>query len=86
MLFSNDVLASLAFIMYRREKLGLLQLRRGPNVVDPFGILKVLCLLKHVFKEIIVPTQSDKVVFFGAAYKFCLGAYCVGLVPFNEGG
>ena len=61
-----SVLASLAFIMYGERKVwGLLQLRRGPNVVGPFGILQSFAdLLKHVFKEIIVPTQSDKVVFF----------------------
>ena len=35
------VLASLAFIMYGERKVwGLLQLRRGPNVVGPFGILQ----------------------------------------------
>ncbi len=60
------VLASLAFIMYGERKVwGLLQLRRGPNVVGPFGVLQSFAdLLKHVFKEIIVPTESDKVVFF----------------------
>ena len=60
------VLASLAFIMYGERKVwGLLQLRRGPNVVGPFGILQSFAdLLKHVFKEIIVPTESDKVIFF----------------------
>ncbi len=47
------VLTSLAFIMYGERKVwGLLQLRRGPNVVGPFGVLQSFAdLLKHVFKE-----------------------------------
>ena len=82
------VLASLAFIMYGERKVwGLLQLRRGPNVVGPFGILQSFAdLLKHVFKEIIVPTQSDKVVFFLAPLiSFVLALIAWVVVPFNEG-
>ncbi len=83
-----SVLASLAFIMYGERKVwGLLQLRRGPNVVGPFGILQSFAdLLKHVFKEIIVPTQSDKVVFFLAPLiSFVLALIAWVVVPFNEG-
>ena len=54
------VLTSLAFIMYGERKVwGLLQLRRGPNVVGPFGILQSFAdLLKHVFKEIIAVSYT----------------------------
>ena len=82
------VLASLAFIMYGERKVwGLLQLRRGPNVVGPFGILQSFAdLLKHVFKEIIVPTESDKVVFFLAPLiSFVLALIAWVVVPFDDG-
>ena len=59
------VLASLAFIMYGERKVwGLLQLRRGPNVVGPFGLFQTLAdALKYIFKEVIIPASANKVVF-----------------------
>ena len=43
---------------------GLVQKRRGPNVVGPFGIFQTLAdALKYIFKEIIIPASANKVVF-----------------------
>ena len=59
------VLISVAFLVYAERKvLALIQLRRGPNVVGPFGILQSFAdALKLLTKENIVPSNSNKVVF-----------------------
>ncbi len=59
------VLISVAFLVYAERKvLALIQLRRGPNVVGPFGILQSFAdALKLLTKENIVPANSNKIVF-----------------------
>ena len=59
------VLISVAFLVYAERKvLALIQLRRGPNVVGPFGIFQSFAdALKLLTKENIVPANSNKVVF-----------------------
>ena len=59
------VLISVAFLVYAERKvLALIQLRRGPNVVGPFGILQSFAdALKLLTKENIIPSGSNKIVF-----------------------
>jgi len=59
------ILISVAFLVYAERKiLALIQLRKGPNVVGPFGILQSFAdALKLLTKENIVPANSNKVVF-----------------------
>ena len=59
------VLISVAFLVYAERKvLALIQLRRGPNIVGPFGILQSFAdALKLLTKENIVPANSNKIVF-----------------------
>src|SRR6187200_2946431 len=60
------LLIVVAFLLYADRKVwAAVQMRRGPNVVGPFGLLQSFAdLLKFVFKEPVIPASADKVVFF----------------------
>jgi len=59
------LLIIVAFILYADRKVwAAVQMRRGPNVVGPFGLWQSFAdLLKFVFKEIIIPAGSNKGIF-----------------------
>ena len=59
------VLISVAFLVYAERKvLALIQLRRGPNLVGPFGLFQSFAdALKLLTKENILPSGSNKIVF-----------------------
>jgi NADH-quinone oxidoreductase subunit H len=59
------VLLSVAFLVYAERKvLALIQLRKGPNVVGPFGLMQSIAdALKLITKENIIPSGSNKIVF-----------------------
>ncbi len=82
------VLVSLAFLLYMDRKVwAAVQLRRGPNVVGPFGLLQSFAdFLKFVLKEIVIPAGADKVVFLLAPMMaFIFAAIAWVAVPFADG-
>ena len=88
LLITAGVLLSLAFLMYADRKIwAAVQMRKGPNVVGAFGILQSFAdFLKYVFKEIVIPSGSDKVVFLLAPLiTFVLSLVAWSVIPFNEG-
>ena len=59
------VLISVAMIVWLDRRVwAFVQKRQGPNVVGPFGLLQSLAdALKYIFKEIIIPASSNKIIF-----------------------
>ncbi len=59
------LLISVSFLIYFDRKVwAAVQMRRGPNVVGPWGMLQSFAdLLKFVFKEVIIPDGANKGVF-----------------------
>ena len=59
------VLVSVAMVVWLDRRVwAFVQKRQGPNVVGPFGLLQSLAdALKYIFKELIIPASSNKVIF-----------------------
>ncbi|MDB3885489.1 NADH-quinone oxidoreductase subunit NuoH [Candidatus Pelagibacter sp.] len=59
------VLVSVAMIVWLDRRIwAFVQKRQGPNVVGPFGLLQSLAdALKYMFKEVIIPSSANKVIF-----------------------
>src|SRR3970282_2986205 len=82
------LLVYIAFMLYADRKVwAAVQMRRGPNVVGPWGLLQSFAdLLKFVFKEPIIPSGANKGVFILAPLvtaTLALSAWAV--VPFDAG-
>tara|TARA_B100001146_G_scaffold113488_1_gene100012 strand:+ start:204 stop:1208 length:1005 start_codon:yes stop_codon:yes gene_type:complete len=93
-LFLQSILVLLAVLLmayfgiYGERKIwAAVQLRRGPNVVGPFGLMQSAAdLIKLLFKEIIIPQEANKAIFILAPIITCfvaLSAWAV--IPFAEG-
>ncbi len=82
------LLVALAFLMYADRKVwAAVQMRRGPNVVGPFGLLQSFAdFLKYIVKEIVVPAGADKFVFFLAPMiTFVMAVIAWVVIPWNDG-
>ncbi|MFL2802526.1 MAG: NADH-quinone oxidoreductase subunit NuoH [Paracoccaceae bacterium] len=88
LLITVVVLLSLAFLMYADRKIwAAVQMRKGPNVVGVFGLFQSFAdFLKYIFKEIVIPAGSDKIVFLLAPLiTFVLSLIAWSVIPFNSG-
>ncbi len=82
------LLLCVAYLTYAERKvLAAVQIRRGPNVVGPWGLLQPLADgVKLVFKETIIPTTANRVVFMIAPMiSFILALVAWAVIPFNDG-
>jgi len=83
-----SLLIIVAYLIYADRKIwAAVQMRRGPNVVGPFGLFQSFAdLLKFVFKEVIIPDGANKGVFVIAPLvtaTLALAAWAV--IPVNQG-
>jgi NADH-quinone oxidoreductase subunit H len=88
LLVTVGILISLAFLLLADRKIwASVQMRKGPNVVGPFGLLQSFAdFFKFVLKEIIVPAGADKVVFLLAPLlTFILAFIAWAAIPFAPG-
>jgi NADH-quinone oxidoreductase subunit H len=76
-----------AVILLDRKIWAAVQLRRGPNVVGPFGILQTIAdAFKFLLKEVIVPAGANKVIFFLAPLVTATLAFAGwAVVPLDDG-
>ena len=81
------VLVSVAMIVWLDRRVwAFVQKRRGPNVVGPFGLFQSLAdALKYIFKEIIIPASSNKIIFILAPIvTMTLALISWAVIPFSE--
>ena len=82
------LLVFIAYVLLADRKIwAAVQLRRGPNVVGPWGLFQSFAdLLKFVFKEPVIPATANKVIFLLAplvSVTLALATWAV--VPLNDG-
>ena len=81
------ILVSVAMVVWLDRRVwGLVQKRKGPNVVGPFGLLQTLAdALKYIFKEIIIPSSANKAVFILAPIiTMTLALVAWAVIPMSE--
>ncbi len=82
------VMISVAYLTYAERKvIGAMHLRRGPNVVGPFGLLQPIADgLKLFLKETIIPAGANRGVFIMApCLTFILALIAWAVIPFGDG-
>ena len=81
------ILVSVAMIVWLDRRVwGLVQKRKGPNVVGPFGLFQTVAdALKYIFKEIIIPASANKTVFILAPIvTMTLALVAWAVIPMSE--
>ena len=81
------VLVSVAMVVWLDRRIwAFVQKRQGPNVVGPFGLLQSLAdALKYIFKEVIIPSSSNKVIFILAPIvTMTLALISWAVIPFSS--
>ncbi len=80
------VLVSVAMIVWLDRRIWtFVQKRQAPNVVGPFGLLQSLAdALKYIFKEMIIPSSSNKIIFILAPIvTMTLALLAWAVIPFS---
>ena len=81
------VMISLLFLVYGDRKIwAAVQMRRGPNVVGPWGLFQTVAdALKYVVKEVVIPAGADRTLFVLAPLiSFVLAIMAWAVIPFDD--
>ncbi len=84
----GPLLIAVAYLtLAERRVIGFMQLRKGPNVVGPFGLFQPIAdALKLIAKENNLPAGANKIVFlFAPMLTFTLAIVAWAVIPFGEG-
>ncbi len=82
------LLIGVAYLTYAERKvMAAMQMRKGPNVVGPFGLLQPFAdAIKMLMKETIVPTGANRILFLMAPMlTFSLAMIAWAVIPVNDG-
>ncbi len=82
------LLLAIAYFTYAERKvLAYSQLRKGPNVVGPFGLFQPIADgLKLLMKETVIPSGANRIVFVAAPMlTFTLALVAWAVIPFDDG-
>ncbi|HMM66220.1 MAG TPA: NADH-quinone oxidoreductase subunit H, partial [Dokdonella sp.] len=81
------IIAVAMFVYWERKVIGWMHVRMGPNQIGPFGLLQAFAdVFKLLFKEVILPANSNKVLFFLAPMIALVPAFAAwSVIPFDAG-
>ncbi len=88
LMITIPLILCVAYLTYAERKIiASMQLRKGPNVVGPLGLLQPIAdAVKLMFKEIILPSRSNKILFILAPMiTFILSLVAWAVIPVNYG-
>lgn len=88
LMITIPLILSVAYLTYAERKIiASMQLRKGPNVVGPFGLLQPIAdAVKLMFKEMIIPTKANKILFIMAPMiTFILSLVAWAVIPISHG-
>ena len=82
------IIAVAMYVWWERKVIGWMHVRMGPNKIGPFGILQAFAdVVKLLIKEVIVPTNANRFLYFTAPLLSVIPALAVwAVIPFNGGG
>jgi NADH-quinone oxidoreductase subunit H len=81
------IIAVAMFVYWERKVIGWMHVRMGPNQIGPFGLLQAFAdVFKLLFKEVILPSASNKVLYYLAPLIALVPAFAAwSLIPFDAG-
>ena len=82
------IIAVAMYVWWERKVIGWMHVRIGPNKIGPFGLLQAFAdVVKLLIKEVIVPTNANRFLYFTAPLLSVIPALAVwAVIPFNDGG